>query len=416
MSNEKGEISFVGPGNPPIFPFLGRVNFGIIRLDPAGPIANAVGCAVRGTGREPPFFRASEHKGIRTMRITKSVAKLVGYTPGEQPKAKNVIKLNTNENPYPPSPKCAQVLKSFDLDLLRRYPDPVFTRLRAAIASANRTTPDRVFIGNGSDEILSIAAKCFVENDEKIASLDPSYSLYRTLADIRDVEWVGENDVLTKPRAATDLAKTGVSLFLLTNPNAPTGEMRAPEAIAAFAKRFPGVVIVDEAYADFASADCRALATDPKNRNVIVMRTFSKSYSLAGLRVGYCIGPEDLVAALYKVKDSYNVDAIAQAVALAAFEDRAYFKATVARVRKTRRAFCRELAKRGWTFPATESNFVFARPPEPLRADELFAALKTREIFVRYFPGPKTGESLRITIGTDDQMKALLDALDGISF
>ena len=340
------------------------------------------------------------------MRIKESVMRLEPYVPGEQPKAKDVVKLNTNENPYPPSPKCAEVLAGFDLDRLRRYPDPEFAALREEIARQNATTPDRVFVGNGSDEVLALAARAFVEDDEKIGSLDPSYSLYKTLAAIRDVEWRG----FGKDR--TGKAASGkVSLFLWTNPNAPTGEFAEPKAIAAFARKFPGVVIVDEAYADFARANCMSLATAPRNRNVIVMRTFSKSYSLAGLRVGYCVGPADLIDALYKVKDSYNVDAVAQSVALAALKDRAYHRKTVAKVVKTRKAFAKALEKRGWDVIPSESNFVFAKPPAPATAADVFAMLKSKNIFVRYFPGPLTGDRLRITIGTDSQMKTLLDAL-----
>ncbi|MBO7482303.1 MAG: histidinol-phosphate transaminase [Kiritimatiellae bacterium] len=340
------------------------------------------------------------------MRIKESVMRLEPYVPGEQPKAKDVVKLNTNENPYPPSPKCAEVLAGFDLDRRRRYPDPEFAALREEIARQNTTTPDRVFVGNGSDEVLALAARAFVEDDEKIGSLDPSYSLYKTLAAIRDVEWRG----FGKDR--TGKAASGkVSLFLWTNPNAPTGEFAEPKAIAAFARKFPGVVIVDEAYADFARANCMSLATAPRNRNVIVMRTFSKSYSLAGLRVGYCVGPADLIDALYKVKDSYNVDAVAQSVALAALKDRAYHRKTVAKVVKTRKAFAKALEKRGWDVIPSESNFVFAKPPAPATAADVFAMLKSKNIFVRYFPGPLTGDRLRITIGTDSQMKTLLDAL-----
>ena len=332
------------------------------------------------------------------MPIAKSVRKLVAYVPGEQPKSRNVVKLNTNENPYPPSPKCAEVLSGFDLDKLRRYPDPNFTALREAIAKLNGTTPDKVFVGNGSDEVLSLAARAFVENDGKIGSLDPSYSLYKTLAAIRDVEWTPSADC---------------TLFLLTNPTAPTGVLKPRSEVAAFAKKFKGVLIVDEAYADFASENCMPLAVAEGNRNLIVMRTFSKSYSLAGLRVGYCVGPVDLIDALYKVKDSYNVDAVAQAVALAALKDRRYFKANVAKVKRTRKAFVKELEKRGWDVMPSESNFVFARPPEGgMNAAELFAFLKKREIYVRYFPGPKTGDRLRITIGTDAEMAKLLEALD----
>ena len=350
------------------------------------------------------------------MRITKCVRRLEAYTPGEQPKAKNVVKLNTNENPYPPSPKCAAVLKSFDLDRLRRYPDPEFSALRQELAKLNRTRPENVFVGNGSDEVLALAAKAFVENDEQIGSLDPSYSLYKTLAAIRDVKWVGCNP-LERLEALDILVREKVSLFLLTNPNAPTGTLADPKTIAAFARKFRGVVLVDEAYADFSRTNCMHLATAAKNRNILVMRTFSKSYSLAGLRVGYCVGPKDLIAALYKVKDSYNVDAIAQAVALAAVKDQRWMTANVAKVVKTRRWFTAELERRGWDVLPSESNFVFARPPagkgkRGMRAKRIFDALRARNIFVRYFSGPKTADRIRITIGTDPQMRKLLSALD----
>ncbi|MBQ3289477.1 MAG: histidinol-phosphate transaminase [Kiritimatiellae bacterium] len=349
------------------------------------------------------------------MRITRSVRRLEAYTPGEQPASRRVVKLNTNENPYPPSPACAEVLRRFDLDRLRRYPDPVFSELRSALAAMCGTTPERIFVGNGSDEVLSVAAKTFVEDDEAIGSLDPSYSLYKTLAAIRDVKWVGvppPADAADAPSLAPKLASRNVSLFLWTNPNAPTGAFAEPETVAAFAKAFPGVVIVDEAYADFAHTNCMRLATEATNRNVIVMRTFSKSYSLAGLRVGWCVGPADLIAAMYKVKDSYNVDAIAQAVALAAVRDQAWMRANVAKVVKTRTRFIHALESRGWDVIPSESNFVFAKPPAPAKAATIFEELRARNIFVRYFKGPKTGDRLRITIGTDRQMKALLAALD----
>ena len=354
------------------------------------------------------------------MMIARHVRKLAGYVPGEQPKSKTVVKLNTNENAYPPSPKCAEVLKKFDLDRLRRYCDPDCTALREALAKLNHTTPDRIFVGNGSDEILALSAKTFVENDEAIGSLDPSYSLYQTLAAIRDVEWKG---LEISSSSTKDIANSAVelisrtkncSLFLLTNPNAPTGEWREPEAIKKFAKKFKGVVLVDEAYGDFARGNCMSLATAADNRNIIVMRTFSKSFSLAGLRVGYCVGPKNLIDALVKVKDSYNVDAIAQAVALAAVKDIGWMKANVAKIIETRRWFTAELEKRGWDVIPSESNFVFAKPPK-LSAAAIFNALKQRNIFVRYFSGPKTADRLRVTIGTPAQMKKLLAALDEIS-
>ena len=349
-------------------------------------------------------------------RITAHIRRLEPYMPGEQPASKHVVKLNTNENPYQPSPRCARALKDFDLDRLRRYPDPVFTELRGALAALASTTPEHVFVGTGSDEILSLMARAFVEDDESIGSLDPSYSLYRTLAAIRNVKWRGSPAAAAKSGAA--LAKSlhpSTSLFFWTNPNAPTGEFAEPEEIAAFAKAFRGVTVVDEAYADFARGNCLALAAAPRNRSLIVMRTFSKSYSLAGLRVGWCVGPEDLIEALYKVKDSYNVDAVAQAVALAAVRDQEWMRGNVRRIVATRNRFTAALKARGWDVIPSESNFVFARPPKTQRAAKLFAALKAKDIFVRYFKGSKTGDRLRITIGTDAQMKKLTKAIDELN-
>jgi len=349
------------------------------------------------------------------MKIAKHIRKLAGYVPGEQPKSKSVIKLNTNENPYPPSPECAKVLKSFDLDRLRRYCDPNCCELRSALAELNATTPDRIFVGNGSDEVLSLAARCFVEDDEAIGSLDPSYSLYRTLAEIRNVKWRG-TPLATNQSTSVHLhlspsPSTPVSLFLLTNPNAPTGTVTPKAEIEKFAKSFKGVLLIDEAYGDFAEWNCMDLATEDSNRNVIVMRTFSKSYSLAGLRVGYCVGPEDLIEAMYKAKDSYNVDAVAQAVATAAAKDQKWMRANVAKVVAERARLTRELERRGWDVLPSQSNFLFAKPAH-LPAAELFDRLRKRNIFVRYFTSPKTADRLRVTIGTRTQMNRLLKAID----
>ena len=347
------------------------------------------------------------------MRIAKSVQSLVPYTPGEQPKARSVIKLNTNENPYPPSPLIEKILASFDLDRLRRYPDPVFRELREKIAEIYHTSPLRVFVGNGSDEVLTLAARAFVDDDESLGSFDPSYSLYKTLAAIRNVPFVPSP--LSPDFSWAEPVTCGpdgrpVALFLLTNPNAPTSILYPSEQVQAFARSFPGVVIVDEAYADFASSNCVALAADPSNANIIVMRTLSKSYSLAGLRLGFCIGPEDLVEALYKVKDSYNVDALAQACALAALSDQPWMRRNTSKVLKTREETAAELRRRGWDVPSSQSNFLFARPAHR-PANELFEALRARNIFVRYFPGPRTGDRLRISIGTDADMDTLLAVL-----
>ena len=346
------------------------------------------------------------------MRIAKSVQALTPYTPGEQPKDRSVIKLNTNENPYPPSPLVEKTLASFDLDRLRRYPDPVFAELREKIAERDGTVPERVFVGNGSDEVLTLAARAFVDDDEAIGSFDPSYSLYKTLAAIRNVPFAPSPlapDFTWAP-PVTRAGDAPVALFLLTNPNAPTSVRYPREQVADFAKSFLGVVLVDEAYADFADDTCMPLAAAAGNANVVVMRTLSKSFSLAGLRLGYCVGPEDLIEALYKVKDSYNVDALAQAVALAALADLPWMRRNAAKVQKTRDATADELRRRGWDVPPSQTNFLFAKPAHRPAA-ELFEELRRRNIFVRYFPGPRTGDRLRISVGTDADMDTLLAVL-----
>ena len=354
------------------------------------------------------------------MRIARKVRNLAPYVYGEQPKTRKIIKLNTNEAAYLPSPKVMSVLKAFDPELLRRYPNATSSDLRAELAKLNRTKPENIFVGNGSDEILSLMTDAFVEDDESIGSLDPSYSLYRVLANIRGVKWVSLGDPCAKRLPS---CRGKVALAFITNPNNPTGTMIPPAVIASFAKRFPGVVVVDEAYVHYARTNCMRLATAKSNRNVIVMRTFSKAYSLAGLRVGYCVGPKDLIDALYKIKDSYNVDAIAQTLALAAVKDQEGLKSMLKKVLATRKRFIAELVKRGWDVLPAEANFVFARPPSERRgeilsasrlAEKVFTGLHDRGIFIRYFKGPKTGDRVRISIGTDAQMKRVLREIDDI--
>ena len=357
------------------------------------------------------------------MRIARKVRMLAPYVHGEQPRGRDVIKLNTNEAAYMPSAKAMAILKRFDPEQLRRYPSAECVDLRAALARLHKTTPDRIFVGNGSDEILSLMTDAFVEDNETIVTLDPSYSLYKTLADIRGVKWEGVSweDVRRKTRDFTSKAsclKSSAALALITSPNNPTGVQIPPKEIAAFAKTYRGVLVVDEAYVDYAKTDCMKLATAKANRNVIAMRTFSKAYALAGLRVGYCVGPKDLIDALYKIKDSYNVDAIAQAVALAAVKDQPALKTLVTKVLKTRAWFVAELEKRGWDVMPSEANFVFARPPcaKTAKADakRVFEGLRARNIFIRYFSAPKTCDRVRISIGTDAQMRRVLKAIDEI--
>ena len=344
--------------------------------------------------------------------IRASVQSLAPYVPGEQPKLKRLVKLNANENAYPPSPKVQEALRSFDAAALRRYPDSESARLRHFLARRYGCKMENVFVGNGSDEALRLAVHVFVRNAAHVGVFDPTYSLYQVLADIREAPLdrfpLPEDDAAL---ARFRLPDPAPDLFCLVNPNAPTGTIFGIDAVRDFARAIaPATLLVDETYVLFAGRDCLSLALEEPN--VVVSRSFSKAWSLAGLRVGVLVGSEENIGAIYKVKDSYNVDAVAQRVALAALRDRAYHRKTVAMVVRTRKAFSKELERRGWDVLPSESNFVFAKPPAPAKAKDVFAYLKSRNIFVRYFPGPLTGDRLRITIGTDAQMSTLLGAID----
>lgn len=339
--------------------------------------------------------------------IRQAVQHLHAYVPGEQPKDVGVIKLNTNENPYPPSPRVTAALREFDPARLRLYSDPVCAAVRQRVAAMHGCRPENVFVGNGSDEVLALCARAFVERSGSIGYFHPSYSLYPVLADIEGVarKIVGLPDDFGWRTPAPD----GCDLFFLTNPNAPTSLLFPKSDIAAFCLSFRGVVLIDEAYVDFAPAHCADLALSLPN--VLVARTLSKSYSLAGLRLGYALGPVPLIDALFKIKDSYNVSMLSQHLGLAALNDPDYFSANVAKIVATRERVAGALRGRGWNVAVSATNFLWVKPPQKPAAD-VFAFLRSKRIFVRYFPGDRTGDYLRITIGTDDEMNAMLAALD----
>ena len=335
--------------------------------------------------------------------IRRSVGEMEGYVPGEQPRSSQVVKLNTNENPYGPSSAVASVLTGFGDDELRRYPDPMCVELREVIAGLHGCGVENVFAGNGSDEILALCTRAFVENDGSVGFFDPSYSLYPVLADIRDVKSV--RVVLGDGFEWVEPASDCCSLFMMTNPNAPIGMRYGVEVVEPFCKGFEGVVIVDEAYVDFSEGNCMELAL--RANNVLVMRTLSKSYSLAGIRVGYVVGCEKLISALYKIKDSYNLNAISQAVAVAALRDQKHMQSNVVRIKRTRERLRGELEKRGYQVLDSETNFLWAKPGSEA-AQSVFGRLKENDVYVRYFPGGRTGDYIRITIGTDEEIDKLL--------
>ncbi len=339
--------------------------------------------------------------------IASHIEAMEGYVPGEQPKCRDIVKLNTNENPYPPTPAIARALAAFDCETLRRYPDPMASALRARVAEIHGCAPECVFVGNGSDEVLALATRAFVEDGGSVGCFDPTYSLYPVLSEIRHVE-CRRSPLNADFSWRTPAADFSADLFFLTNPNAPTGVAYPKAEIASFCAAFDGVVLIDEAYADFADFNCMDLATAPGNRNVIVSRTLSKSFSLAGIRTGYCVGPADLIDAMYKVKDSYNLDAVTQVVALAALNDLDWMRANAAKIKATRARVATELRSRGWTMTVSSANFLFARPPDG-DARRVFDGLRAQNIFVRYFSA--TPEYIRITIGTTAEMDRLLAAL-----
>ena len=344
--------------------------------------------------------------------IRPSVQALAPYVPGEQPKLKRIVKLNANENAYPPSPKVKEALRDFDPARLRLYPDPTFNRLRHLLARRYGCKADRVFVGNGSDEVLRLAVDVFVRNAAPVGVFEPSYSLYPVLAAIREaplspLPLPPDDDALASLR----LPDPRPDLFCLVNPNAPTGTMFGLEAVRAFARALaPSVLLLDETYAAFAGEDCMRLAFEEPN--VVVSRTFSKAWSLAGLRVGVLVGPEPLVAALYKVKDSYNVDVLAQTVAEAALSDPEWMEANARRLASTRDRFSAALRERGWDVTPSRTNFVWCRPPAPKTAAELQAKVRNRGFLLRRFPDdPRIADRLRISMGTDEEMDELLSLL-----
>lgn len=348
---------------------------------------------------------------MRKSLIRASVQTLHAYVPGEQPAGdRPFIKLNTNENPYPPSPQVEAALRGLSAETLRLYPPPAADALRRRIAALHDCSVENVFAGNGSDEVLALCTRAFVENDGCIGYFEPSYSLYPVLAAIRDVRMLpvalGPGFTWQTPAA------TGSDLFFLTNPNAPTGMTFPPEAIEAFCASYRGVVLIDEAYVDFAASDCMTLAR--RYDNVLVSRSLSKSYSLAGLRVGYCVGHPALIAALHKLKDSYNLDRVAQTLALAALEDVDYMRCHVALIKAQRDRMGLALAGMGFTLFPSETNFIWTRPPAGITAVDYVAALRERGILIRYFPQGELAAYVRITIGTPDEMTALIAATEAI--
>lgn len=343
-----------------------------------------------------------------TNYFRKSIAALEGYTPGEQPSDPSVIKLNTNENPYPPSPKVMQAIAAIGPEQLRRYPNPLGNQFRDTAARVFGVTRDMVICGNGMDDILNLGVRAFTGPEAALVYPTPTYTLYAVLASIqasivREVPWPADYSLPIEKLAA---AKGQV--IYLANPNSPTSTFVPVADVAKLADSIDGVLCVDEAYADFACDNCMELAKTRKN--VLVMRTMSKGYSLAGLRFGFAVGHKDLIDGLMKVKDSYNVDAVAIAAASAALADQAYREETRQKVIKERGRLAAALERLGLPSLPSQSNFLLTTARKP-PAKELYESLKARRILVRYFNIPGIDDKLRISVGTPEQNDALIAAV-----
>jgi len=347
--------------------------------------------------------------------IRKNIQRLAGYVPGEQPKTGDLVKLNTNENPYPPSPKVLEALRGAIDGKLRLYPDPKATALRQKLGNAYGFDPDQIAIGNGGDDILNLCVRAFCGECEKLAYFWPSYSLYPVLANIQgatQVELPLDDDFQIKAHPPLLAKLAGVKLIFITQPNAPSGVWLQKVELQRVIEEMDGVVVLDEAYVDFAADHCLDFAREYDN--VIVARSFSKSFSFAGMRVGWAAGSRALIDALGKVKDSYNVSRLSQIGAEATLDDGEYFRRNVRKICVTRERTIDALVKLGFFVYPSQTNFVFARPPAPLAAQQWFEELRKRNILVRWWDADRIRDFARVSIGTDEEMKKFLEATTAI--
>ncbi len=340
------------------------------------------------------------------------VAAMTGYTPGEQPRAgERSIKLNTNENPYPPSSAVMAAIRDIDSEWLRRYPSPLADEFREVAGQVHGVSPDMVVTANGSDEILSIVLRTFCATGDVLAYPHPTYSLYPVLAGIAQLQ-VAEVPWAPNWALPTDaLLATGAKAIFFANPNAPSGTVVPNEAIADLAARFPGIVLVDEAYVDFSDAADGALPLLKTHPNVIVTRTLSKGYSLAGLRFGYALSHPATAAQLCKCKDSYNCDAISIVAATSALRDRATAQMSWQAVKTERARLQAELIRRGYVVPDSQTNFLLTTVPGG-DGNVVYQKLKAAGILIRYFDKPGLRDKVRITVGTPAQDDELLATVD----
>jgi histidinol-phosphate aminotransferase len=340
------------------------------------------------------------------------VREMEGYTPGEQPGAgERVVKLNTNENPFPPSPKVMQAIASIEAEQVRRYPSATADGFRDAAAQVLGVKPDMILCGNGSDDVLAIALSTFCSPGDTLGYPNPTYSLYPVLAELDEVkvaqvpwekDWALPIDGL--------LASKSRAIFL-ANPNAPSATFVSPQKIEELCKKFSGVVLVDEAYVDFADDNCLPLLKEYEN--IVITRTLSKAYSLAGLRFGYAVARPDVIAEMNKARDSYPCDAVSVAAATAAILDQEYAKKTWEHVKSERQRLSSELTQMGWKVLPSEANFILAGVPDGA-GKNVYLGLKRQGILVRYFDKQGLSDKIRITVGTSQENNALIGGIKAL--
>ena len=372
----------------------------------------------------------SYRNGSPAKLVRPLVRKLHAYVPGEQPKVKGLIKLNTNENPYPPSPKVLSAMQAAIDGRMRLYPNPSAQLLREQLAALHQCSPDQIIIGNGSDELLALGVRAFVEpaangdsassepSKSRVQYFWPSYSLYPVLAETHGATPYSVPLLEDFGLPSVSQLRRGkrwdfqAALTFITTPNAPSGRGYSTRELEVLCSAMKGVVVLDEAYVDF--ADENALELCLKYPHVIISRTFSKAYSLCFQRIGYWIGHPELIAALHRIRDSYNVNGLAQIAASATLKNLSYYQRNFRRVTESRSRVAEALTGLGWTVLPSQTNFILARPPGP-PARQWLEDLRRKKILVRWFASPNLESFLRITIGSESEMDTLLKTIRGLS-
>ena len=372
----------------------------------------------------------SYRNGSPAKLVRPLVRKLHAYVPGEQPKVKGLIKLNTNENPYPPSPKVLSAMQAAIDGRMRLYPNPSAQLLREQLAALHKCSPDQIIIGNGSDELLALGVRAFVEpaangdsassepSKSRVQYFGPSYSLYPVLAETHGATPYSVPLLEDFGLPSVSQLRRGkrwdfqAALTFITTPNAPSGRGYSTRELEVLCSAMKGVVVLDEAYVDF--ADENALELCLKYPHVIISRTFSKAYSLCFQRIGYWIGHPELISALHRIRDSYNVNGLAQIAASATLKNLSYYQRNFRRVTESRSRVAEALTGLGWTVLPSQTNFILARPPGP-PARQWLEDLRRKKILVRWFASPNLESFLRITIGSESEMDTLLKTIRGLS-